>query len=123
LSNEWTFSGFRVTEVVRIRISLFLKKFKQSALRNFFAQIQVLSGTDVMILKIFSPKNLANILALFAQTTASFGKNVIRTLVFEKNVNYFFAENRQKIEENCDHNIDPSCLKSILRFLNTSIIS
>jgi hypothetical protein len=29
-------------------------------------------GTDVMILKIFSPKNLAKILAFFTQTTASF---------------------------------------------------
>jgi hypothetical protein len=34
-----------------------------------------LSGTDVMILKIFSPKNLAKILAFFAQTTARFCKN------------------------------------------------
>jgi hypothetical protein len=32
-------------------------------------------GTDVMILKIFSPKNLAKILAFLAQTTASFCKN------------------------------------------------
>jgi hypothetical protein len=39
-----------------------------------------------MIFKIFSPKNLAEILALFAQTTASFCKNVIITLVCEKNV-------------------------------------
>jgi hypothetical protein len=31
-------------------------------------------GTDVMIFKIFSPKNLAKILAFFAQTTASFCK-------------------------------------------------
>jgi hypothetical protein len=30
------------------------------------------SGTDVMIFKIFSPKNLAKILAFFVQTTASF---------------------------------------------------
>jgi hypothetical protein len=29
-------------------------------------------GTDVLIFKIFSPKNLAKILAFFAQTTASF---------------------------------------------------
>jgi hypothetical protein len=29
-------------------------------------------GTDVMIFKIFSPKNLAKKLAFFAQTTASF---------------------------------------------------
>jgi hypothetical protein len=28
-------------------------------------------GADVMIFKIFSPKNLAKILAVFAQTTAS----------------------------------------------------
>jgi hypothetical protein len=48
-----------------------------------------------MIFKIFSPKNLAKILALFAQTTASFCKNLIITLVFEKNAN-IFAENWQK---------------------------
>jgi hypothetical protein len=51
-------------------------------------------GTDVMIFKIFSPKNLAKILAFLAQTTASFCKNLIVTLVFEKNSNYF-AENWQ----------------------------
>jgi hypothetical protein len=34
--------------------------------------IRVPPGTDVMILKIFSPKNLMKILAFFAQTTASF---------------------------------------------------
>jgi hypothetical protein len=49
-------------------------------------------GTDVMIFEIFSPKNLAKILTFFAQTTASFCKNMIITLVFEKNAN-FFAEN------------------------------
>jgi hypothetical protein len=32
-------------------------------------------GTDVMILKIFSPKNLAKILAFLAQAIASFCKN------------------------------------------------
>jgi hypothetical protein len=30
------------------------------------------TGTDVRILKIFSPKHLVKILAFFAQTTASF---------------------------------------------------
>jgi hypothetical protein len=45
------------------------------------------SGTDVLIFKIFSPKNLAKILAFFAQTTASFCKNFIVTLGFEKNAN------------------------------------
>jgi hypothetical protein len=29
-------------------------------------------GTDVMVFKIFSPKNLAKMLTFFAQTTASF---------------------------------------------------
>jgi hypothetical protein len=51
-----------------------------------------------MILKIFSPKNLAKILALFAQTTASVCKNVIITLFFEKNANCF-AENWQKSQK------------------------
>jgi hypothetical protein len=38
--------------------------------------------TDVMILKIFSPKNLAKILAFFAQTTASFCKNCDHNIGF-----------------------------------------
>jgi hypothetical protein len=37
-----------------------------------------------MILKIVSPKKLAKQLAFFAQTTASFCKNWIITLFFEK---------------------------------------
>jgi hypothetical protein len=56
------------------------------------------SGTDVMILKIFWPKNLAKNLAFFAQTTLCFCKNLIITLVFEKNAN-FFAENWQKSQK------------------------
>jgi hypothetical protein len=55
-------------------------------------------GTDVLILKIFSAKNLATILAVFAQTTASFCKNLIVTMVFEENA-IFFAENWQKLEK------------------------
>jgi hypothetical protein len=51
---------------------------KQSPSRQKFAQ----SGTDVMILKIFSPKNLAKILALFAQATASFCKNCDHNIGF-----------------------------------------
>jgi p-aminobenzoyl-glutamate transporter AbgT len=51
-----------------------------------------------MIFKIFSPKNLAKILAFFAQTTASFCKNLIITSVFEKNAN-IFAENWQKSQK------------------------
>jgi hypothetical protein len=51
-----------------------------------------------MIFKIFSTKNLVKILAFFAQITASFCKNFIITLVFEKNAN-FFAENWQKTQK------------------------
>jgi hypothetical protein len=53
-----------------------------------------------MILKIFSPKSLANILAFFAQTTASFSQNVIVTLLFEKKRQFFspkIAQNRRKL--------------------------
>jgi hypothetical protein len=44
---------------------------KQALNSRKFAQ----SGTDVMILKIFSPKNLAKNFAFFAPTTVSFCKN------------------------------------------------
>jgi hypothetical protein len=53
------------------------------------------TGADVMILKIFSPKYFAKILAFFAQSTTSFCKHVIITLVFEKSA-IFVAENWQK---------------------------
>jgi hypothetical protein len=55
-------------------------------------------GTDVVILKIFSPKNFAKRLAFFAQNKAKLCKNYIITLVFEKNAN-FFAENWQKSQK------------------------
>jgi hypothetical protein len=51
-----------------------------------------------MIFKIFSPKNLAKILAFFAQTADNFCKNLIITLVFEKNAN-FFAESSPKSQK------------------------
>jgi hypothetical protein len=55
------------------------------------AKLGRLPGADVMIFEILSQK----ILAFFAQTTAGFCKNLIVTLVFEKNAN-FFAENWNK---------------------------
>jgi hypothetical protein len=81
-----------------------------------------------MISKIFSPKNFAKILAFLLKLLLDFAKIVIITLVFEKNTNFspkigkklskiviitlvlekntnLFAENWQKIVENCDHNI------------------
>jgi hypothetical protein len=51
-----------------------------------------------MILKIFSPKNSAKKLALLTQNKAKLCKNLIMTLVFEKNAN-FFAENCQKSQK------------------------
>jgi hypothetical protein len=63
-------------------------------------------GTDVMIFKIFSPKNLAKKLAFFVQTTANFWKNCDHNIGFwEKR--QFFRRKLSKIAENCDHNIDP----------------
>jgi hypothetical protein len=56
-----------------------------------------------MILKIFSPKNLAKKLAFLTQNRAKFWKKIIITLVIEKNANFL-----PKIGKNCDHNID-SC--------------
>jgi hypothetical protein len=46
-------------------------------------------GTDAMILKIVSLRNLAKKLACCAQTTGSLCQNLIITLVFEKNANFF----------------------------------
>jgi hypothetical protein len=70
-----------------------------------------------MILKIFSPKNLATILFFFAQTTARFCKNLIVTLVFEKK-RQFFRRKFAKIAENCDYNIDPFWESAMKRFLS-----
>jgi hypothetical protein len=52
-------------------------------------------GTDVMILKIFSPKIFAKKLAFLTQNKAKFWKKLIITLVFKKNGN-FFAKNWEK---------------------------
>jgi hypothetical protein len=62
-------------------------------------------GTDVMIFKFFSQK-IAKILAFFAQTTATFCKNLIKTLVLGEK-SHFVAGNWQKLLKICDHNIDP----------------
>jgi hypothetical protein len=56
-------------------------------------------GTDVMILKIFSPKNSAKKLAFFTPNKGKLCKSLIITLVFEKNANIFAksVENRRKL--------------------------
>jgi hypothetical protein len=55
-------------------------KGKPSHIGRKFAQ----SGTDVMILKIFSPKISATKMAFLTQNKAKLCKNLIITLVFEK---------------------------------------
>jgi hypothetical protein len=73
--------------------------FLKSSCSGVFCHVFLQAGTDVMILKIFSPKSFAEKIGVFfTQTTASFCKNLIRTLVFEKNAN-FFAKNCQKSRE------------------------
>jgi ADP-heptose:LPS heptosyltransferase len=47
-----------------------------------------ISGTDVMILKIFSPKHLAKILAFFCSNYVAQFLQKFYTLVFEKNANF-----------------------------------
>jgi hypothetical protein len=69
---------------------------KQSPNRLKFAH----SGTDVMIFKIFLPKNLAKILAFFAQTTASFCKKIDHNIVFFRKTPIFspkIGKNRRKV--------------------------
>jgi hypothetical protein len=65
----------------------------------------IILGTDVRILKIFSPKN-GEKLAFLTQNKAKLGKLFIIALVFKKKAN-FSAENWSKIAENWDLNIDP----------------
>jgi hypothetical protein len=45
-------------------------------------------GTDVMIFKIFSPKNLANNWRFLLKTKLNYAKNMIIILVFEKTPNF-----------------------------------
>jgi hypothetical protein len=78
-------------------------------------EIDLGAGTDVMIFKIFSPKNLAKKLAFLTQNKDKLCKILIITLVFEKSANFVKLS---KIAENCDHNIDPRsqlkyCLQKI----------
>jgi hypothetical protein len=55
-------------------------------------------GTDVMIFKIYSPKNSAKKLAFLTQIKGKLCKILIITLVYEKNAN-FFAENWRKSQK------------------------
>jgi hypothetical protein len=65
-------------------------------------------GNGVMIKKI-STKNLRKNLCFFCSNHRLFCKNLVITMVFEKNA-HFFRRKSAKIAENCDHNIDPCLL-------------
>jgi hypothetical protein len=56
-------------------------------------------GTDVMILKIFLPKNSAKKLAFLTHNKGKLCKILIIILVFEKNANFLpkIVENRRKL--------------------------
>jgi hypothetical protein len=71
-----------------------MAKWFENALAAWYTKMAS-PGTDVMIFKIFSPKNSAKKLAFLTQNKAKLCKILIITLVFEKNGN-FFAENCQK---------------------------
>jgi hypothetical protein len=63
--------------------------------------LQIRTRTDVMIFKMFSPKNWRKTLAFLTQN------NAILTLLFEKKRHFFFFRRKlSKTAENFDHNID-----------------
>jgi hypothetical protein len=66
-----------------------------------------LSGTDVMVFKMFSPIFRRKKSGVLTQNTALLFQILSVALVFKENAN-FVAENCQ----NCDHNIDPWNYKS-----------
>jgi hypothetical protein len=55
-------------------------------------------GTDVMILKIFSPKQFGKKIGIFTQNKAKLFKKINITMVFDKNAN-FFVENCLKFQK------------------------
>jgi hypothetical protein len=67
----------------------------QSPIVRKFAE----SGTDVMSLKIFSPKNFAEILAFLTQNKAKLCKNLIITLFLRKTPIFSpkIVKNRRKL--------------------------
>jgi hypothetical protein len=56
-----------------------------------------------MILKIFSPQNIAEKLAFLLPNTAIFLQKLSHNIGFYEKRQYF----RRKWAEDCDHNIDP----------------
>jgi hypothetical protein len=66
--------------------------------------VRLRSGANVMIFKYFRQNNRRKNLAFLTQNKGKLCKNLIITLVSEKNA--IFCRKLAKIAENCDHNID-----------------
>jgi hypothetical protein len=77
----------------------YFREFEQLSAKKFAFFLK--TGTDVRILKIILPKKSAKKLAFLTQNKAELFKNLIITLVFEKNANFL-----PKIAENCDRCYD-----------------
>jgi hypothetical protein len=80
------------------KIIIALSAWRNGHRNRLRSGVQISPGTDVMIFKIFSPKNSAKKLAFLTQNKGKLCKILIITLVFEKNAN-FFAENCQKSQK------------------------
>jgi hypothetical protein len=98
---------------VELRLSLIL---------YIYIYIKFLPGTDVMIFKIFSPKNFGEKFAFLTQNKAKLCKNLIITLVFEKNAN-FFTENCQKSQKIVIITSTPGCQCTNARLLEKALSS
>jgi hypothetical protein len=81
---------------IRFEISAFSSRERSETSAKCFQARE--PGTDVMILNIFSPKNLAKKLAFLTQNKAKLCKILIITLVWGKNA-IFFAENCRKSQK------------------------
>jgi hypothetical protein len=90
--------GYRCTSII----------FEKLPKVNNRLMVENSPGTDVMIFKIFSPKNSAKNLKFLTQNKAKFCKILITTLVFEKNAN-FFAEKCQKSQKIVIITSTPGC--------------
>jgi hypothetical protein len=75
-------------------------------------------GTDVMIFRIFSPKN-GEKMAFWLKTKLNYAKNLSYHWFLRKTP--FFRKKLSKIAENCDHNIDPWLSKIRVQILGLLI--
>jgi hypothetical protein len=100
-----------------VTVEMTNRKLKGNIWRDYEEGVKKL-GPMLGFLKYFRRK----IWRFFAQTGAKICKNLIITLIFERNAN-FFAENWQKSHKNCDHDIDPVYSSFLFYLQNVSNFS